>query len=307
MKNKALLPTISGIITFVTILVYVGILFINGIIFAVEQQPIIFFISGVTIISIFANMVSYWSLTEQGVLESDDVRKAFSDYDDFVRDNIKDTHDFDKVINSEYNANKREQRKQEIYKHLLSTDLFLKHYHSRINRILPKMKFITITKYYKNKDKVLAKLNSRLEEIEVKKQVREQVLDMRASTKSINYHRVSPQAIFTRNANKQYYADGVNQLGRHRSTFLITRTAFSTATTFFPILFVFSINGFINTSYIVPISLGLFAVLITILQTVIFAKRYTRNDTIEYLNDLFYICKWYVSYKDKNKVVETPH
>ena len=67
------------------------------------------------------------------------------------------------------------------------------------------------------------------------------------------------------------------------------------------LLFIFSINGNINTSYIIPIAMGLGAVIITILQTIMFARRYTKYDTLDYLNDLFYICKWYVSYKDRNK------
>jgi len=302
MKNKGLLPIISGVITFITVLAYVGILFINGIMFSADQQPIILFISGITIFSIFANMVSYWALGEQSVLDSDEMRKAFDDYDEFVRDNIKDAFDFDKVINNEYNASKREQHKQEILKKMLSRDIFLKHYNKRLNILIPKIRFIEHTKLYKNKEKVLEVLKGKVDNLLFKKDIREQVLDMVASTKSINYHRVSPHAIFTRNANTNaFYADGVNKLNRHRATFLITRTIFSTATTFFPILFVFSITGEINNSYIVPIATGLIAVIITILQTVIFAKRYTKNDTIDYLNDLFYICKWYVSFQSIKK------
>lgn len=304
--KKALLPTISGIITFLTIAAYVGVLFINGVDFAAEQQPIILFISGITIFSIFANMVSYWSLMEQSTLDSDEIKKTFEDYDDYVKDNIKDTFDFDKVINGEYNANKREQHKQEIYKRLLSKDLFLLHYNNRINRILPKIKFLTITKLYKDKEMKLGIYNALIDELNAKKEIREQILELRAGTRSINYKRVSPQAIFTRNGNKEYYADGVNKLSSHRNAFLISRTAFSTATTFFPILFVFSITGEINNSYIVPIALGLIAVLITILQTIIFAKRYTKNDTISYINDLFYIVRWYVSFTSKKNIPPTP-
>ena len=300
MKNKALLPTISGVITFITILLYVGILFVNGVEYAVEQQPIIVFISGITVFSIFSNMVSYWSLMEQSVLESNEIKKAFDDYDNFVRDNIKDTFDFDKVITTEYNANKREQRKQDLYKKYLSNDILLKIYNRRISILLPKIKFLNMVSNYKNKEKKLGKYNNKLDKNNFNKEMREQRLDMKAATRSINYHRVSPQSIFTRNTSKNYYADGVNRLSAHKNLFLITRSVFSTATTFFPILFVFSITGEINKSYIVPIAFGMFAVLITILQTIVFARRYTRTDTLEYLNDLFYICKWYVSFKTKH-------
>lgn len=301
MKKQGILPYISGLITLITILTYVGILFINGIYFSAEQQPIVIFISGITILSIFANMVSYWSLVEQSVLDSDEIVKAFNEYDDYVRDNIKDTYDFDKVINEEYNASKREQKRQQIYKKLLSKDFLLKHYNRVINRNMPKIRFVETSKYYKNKEKVLISLKSKVEQYMFKKDRREQFLNMVSITKSIRYHRVSPHNIFTRNSTKNDYADGINMLGRHRNLFLITRTISATATTFFPIIFVFSITGQINSSYIVPISLGLVAVIITILQTIIFSKRYTKNDTIDYLNDLFYICKWYVSFKLKDK------
>lgn len=296
-----MLPFISGLITFITILLYVAILFINGIIFAVEQQPIIVFISGITVFSIFANMVSYWSLMEQTTLESDEVKKATEDYDDYVKDNIKDTFDFEQVINGEYNASKRKQRKEHIYKKLLAKDILLKWYNSRLNALLPKIKFIEHTKFYKRKESVLNRLKARYEQLSFKKEMREQLLDMRSSTKSINYKRVTPQSIFSRSSDNQHFSHGINKLGRHKFGFITTRIVFSGLTTFFPILFVFSINGQINTSYIIPIAFGLGAVIITILQTVMFAKRYTKYDTLDYLNDLFYICKWYVSYKERTK------
>ena len=299
--KKSILPYISGFITFITIGLYVAILFINGIIFNIEQQPIIVFISGVTVFSIFANMVSYWSLMEQVTLESDEVKKASDDYDEYVKDHITDTFDFENVINGEYNASKRKQHKEQILKHLLAKDFLLKVYNHRLNSLLPKIKFLENVKNYRNKDKLLQRLKLRYDELSFKKEMREQYLDMRSSTKSINYKRVQPQAIFTRSSDTKHYAQGINKLGKHKFGFITSRIVFSGLTTFFPILFVFSINGVINTSYIIPIAFGLGAVLITILQTIMFAKRYTKYDTLDFLNDLFYICKWYVSYKERNK------
>ena len=304
--KKSLLPWISGLITFITVALYVAVLFINGIIFAAEQQPIVVFISGITVFSIFANMVSYWSLTEQTTLESEEIKDEEKEYDDYVRDNITDTFDFERTINEQYNANKRLQHKEHLLKEMLGRNLLLKHYNSRINRLLPKIKFIEMSKHYKNKEKALLKLNTSLSNFNIKKEMREQILDMRATTRSIHYKRVSPQSIFSRNGDTKYFANGVNKLGKHKSSFMITRVIFSGITTFFPILFVFSINGIINTAYIIPIAFGLGAVLITILQTIMFAKKYTKYDTLDYLNDLFYICKWYVSYKASIKTKEQP-
>jgi hypothetical protein len=53
---------------------------------------------------------------------------------------------------------------------------------------------------------------------------------------------------------------------------------------------------------------GFSAVIITILQTILFARKYAKNDTLEYLGDLFYICKWYVSFRTNNpaKPLEQP-
>lgn len=299
--KKSMLPFISGLITFITILLYVAILFINGIIFTAEQQPIIVFISWVTVFSIFANMVSYWSLMEQTTLESDEVKKAFEDYDDYVKDNIKDTFDFERVINEEYNASKRKQHKDELYNKMIGNNLMLKNYNNRINILLPKIRFIELSKHYRNKEKKLNHYKAKLERLTYLKGRKEQMLDMKSATKSIKYKRVTPPSIFSRNGNNQYYAHGVNKLGKHKFGFITSRIIFSGLTTFFPILFVFSINGQINTSYIIPIAFGLGAVIITILQTVMFAKRYTKYDTLDYLNDLFYICKWYVSYKERTK------
>ncbi len=241
--KKAMLPIISAIISLVTICLYVGILFVNGILFSSEQQPIIVFISGVTVFSILANMVSYWSLIEQTTLDSKEIVERNDEYDDYVTENIKDTYDFELVINEQYNASKRKQHKEQLLKEMLSKNLLLKIYNNRINRLLPKIKFIEITKHYRNKEKVLARLRARKQELEYKKEMREQILNMRSSTKSIRYKRVSPQSIFSRNNDTQHFAHGINKLGRHKSVFMISRLLFSGVTTFFPILFIFSING----------------------------------------------------------------